>query len=67
MYYHDLKKIKSLLILETVPRRFLLKRCSRKFGNINRKTPVSEFLFNKVTDRRPVTLLKRDSGTGVFM
>ena len=31
------------------------------------KTPVPESHFNKVAGLRPATLLKRDSGTGVFL
>ena len=44
----------------------LQNRCSEKFRNILRKTPVLESLFNKVVDLRPATLLKRDSNTGVL-
>ena len=37
-------------------------RCSEKFRNIHRKTPVLETLFNK-----RVSVLKRDSNKGVFL
>ena len=42
-------------------------RFSYKFCKLHRKTPVPESLFNKVVGVRPATLLKRDSGTGVFL
>ena len=29
--------------------------------------PVLEFLFNKVADLQPATLLKRDFKTGIFL
>ena len=45
----------------------LLKRCSKKFRKIHRKTPVPEPLFNKASGPRLVTLLKRGSSTGVFL
>ena len=38
---------------------FYKKSCSRKFRKVHRKTPVPNI--------RPVTLLKRDSGTNVFL
>ena len=41
--------------------------CSYKFRNIYRETPVSESLFKNVADQRPITLLKKDSNTGVFL
>ena len=41
------------------PEVFYKKRCSKKFGTIHRKTLVLEFLFNKVADLRPQTLLKK--------
>ena len=34
---------------------------------IHRKITMPESLFNKVAGLRPATLLKRDSGTGVFL
>ena len=37
----------------------LYNRCSYKFRNIHRKTPVLESHFNKVAGLRPVILLKR--------
>ena len=37
-------------------------RCSKKFGNFYKKTPVLELLFKNVAP-----LLKRDSNTGVFL
>ena len=40
-------------------------KCSKRFRNIHRKTPVLESLFNKVADL--VFLLKRDSETAVFL
>ena len=41
---------------------FCKKRCSSKFRKFHRKTSVLKSLFN-----RPVTLLKIDSNTGVFL
>ena len=41
-----------------------------KFRDIQRETPVSESLFNKVAslqEWRPVTLFKQDSDIGVFL
>ena len=37
-------------------------RCSEKFRNVHRKTPVLESLFNFL-----VTLLKREPNTGIFL
>ena len=50
----------------------LRNKCSQKFRNIHRKTPVLESLFNEVAGpemhaERPAILLKRDSNTGVFL
>ena len=45
----------------------LQNRCSEKLDKFHRKIPVMESLFNKVACLRPVTLLKRDSNTGVFL
>ena len=39
------------------PEMFFKKLCFQKFCKINRKTPVSESLFNKVVRPRPATLL----------
>ena len=36
------------------------------FGKTHRWTLESEYLFNKVADLQPATLLKRDFDTGVF-
>ena len=48
-----------------------LRMCSIKkvllFSKIHRKTPVPQSLFNKVASLRVATLLKRDSGNGVFL
>ena len=38
-----------------------------KVLNIHRKKPMLESIFNKVLGRRPATLLKRDSNTGVLL
>ena len=35
------------------------KMCSEKFRKIHKKTPVSEFLFSKIEDLQPTTLLKK--------
>ena len=43
------------------------KRCSKKFCKISIKIPTPESLFCNVAGWRLVTLLKRDSGTGVFL
>ena len=43
------------------------KRCSKKFFKISIKIPTPESLFCNVAGWRLVTLLKRDSGTGVFL
>ena len=39
----------------------------KNFIKLTRKHLCQSLLFNKVTDLRPTTLLKKDSGTGVFM
>ena len=39
----------------------------RNAAKTNWRTPVPESLFNKVAGLRPPTLLKRDSGKGVFL
>ena len=44
-----------------------VKKVFLKVHNIHRKIPVLEFLFNKITDLRPATLLKRDPSTSVFL
>ena len=68
----NLKVIISFIIsftTEAATRGVLWKRCSLKYCRIHRKTRVPESLFNKVAGLRPqasVTLLKKDSGTGVF-
>ena len=38
----------------------------KNFENIQRETPVPEFLFNEVADLRPGTLFKKRPGTDVF-
>ena len=43
------------------------KRCSENFCKISIKIPTPESLFCNVAGWRLVTLLKRDSGTGVFL
>ena len=50
-----------------LPKVFYNKRCSLKFWKIHRKTPVPESFFIEVAGLKPATLLKRDSGTGVFL
>ena len=42
-------------------------RCSKKFRNIHKNTPVFVSLFKNLHAWRPATLLKRDSGTGIFL
>ena len=48
-------------------------RCSMKEGVLRNFTKFTEkhlyksLFFNKVVDLRPATLLKRDSGTGIFL
>ena len=42
-------------------------KCSFKFCKFHRETPVLQSLFNKVAGLRLVTLLKRDSKTGVSL
>ena len=37
------------------------------FSYFNRKVSALEFLFNKVADLKPATLIKGDSNTGVFL
>ena len=56
------------------PEVILLKRCCQKFHKIHRKTPVStgkhlcqRVFLNKIAGLNPETLLKRLSGTGVFL
>ena len=49
------------------PELFSKKRYFLKFSKIHRKTPVPEPLFNEVTGLRPATLIKKNSGTGVFL
>ena len=50
-----------------------LRRCSikkgvlRNFAKLTGKQLCQSLLFNKVADFRPSLLLKRDSGTGVFL
>ena len=44
--------------------------CSKEFGLIHRKTPLSESpesVFNKVVGWESVTLCKKDSATGVLL
>ena len=41
------------------PEVFCKKRCSYKFCKIHRKTPVPEYLFNKVVYLGPATLIKK--------
>ena len=36
------------------------------FGNVHKKTPVLQSLFNEVV-RKHATLFKRDSSTGAFL
>ena len=45
----------------------LCKKCVLKFLKINRKTPVPQTLFIKLAGLRLATLLKWDSGPGVFL
>ena len=45
---------------------FCKKGVLKNFTNFAGKTPAFELLFYKVVGLRPVTLLKRDSSTGVF-
>ena len=45
----------------------LQNRCSWKFRNMHRKTPVLEYLFNNVVDLNAWTLLKTDSNTSVIL
>ena len=49
------------------PEVFYKKRCSYKFCKIHRKTPSPESFFYKAAGLRRATLLKRSSGTGVFL
>ena len=39
----------------------------KNFAKSQMKAPALEFLFNKVTSVRAVTLLKRDSKVGAFV
>ena len=39
----------------------------RNFAKIHRKTPAPRSFFNKIAGLKPVALLKRDSGTGLFL
>ena len=48
------------------PEVFCKKGVLKNFTNFTGKTPAFELLFHKVVGLRPVTLLKRDSITGVF-
>ena len=41
-------------------------RCSRKFPNIHRKTPVLESLFNKVVCLNACNLIKKETPTQMF-
>ena len=46
---------------------FFKKVILRNFAKFTGKHLCQSFFFNKVTGLRPATLLKRDSGTGVFL
>ena len=45
----------------------LKKRCSKNISKIQLQTPALALFYNKVAVWRPATLLKRGSGTGVFL
>ena len=45
----------------------LQNRCSLKFHNICKKTPVLQLFLTKLLTCRPVTYLKSNSSTGVFL
>ena len=46
---------------------FVKNRCLWKFPKIQRKTPVLESMFNRVTGWKPGNLLKRGSATSFFL
>ena len=63
-----IKRLTRLITLqEAATEGVLLKKMFLKILRISQETPVLESLFNKVVDLRPVSLLKRDSNTGVFL
>ena len=49
------------------PEVFCKKDFLRNFSKFTRKYLCLSLIFNKVEDLRPATLLKKDSGTGVFL
>ena len=53
-------------ITEAVVQRCFVKKLLLKFLKVHTKTPLLEYLFNKVEGLRPVPLLKRDSSKGFF-
>ena len=46
---------------------FYKKVVLKNFVNFTGKHVCQSFFFNKVVGPRPATLLKRDSGTGIFL
>ena len=49
------------------PEVFYKKRCSKNFAKFTGKQLCQSFFFNKVAGLRPVTLLTKDPGIGVFL
>ena len=47
--------------------RGILKSLPKNFTNFTGKNLYQSLIFNKAAGLRPATLLKRDSGTGVFL
>ena len=66
---HKHKKICQLHLILSRSRRpevFCKKDILRNFTQLTGKQLCQSLFFNKVANLRPATLLKRDSGTGVF-
>ena len=52
---------------EAVVQRCSVKKVVLKISQISQENMCRNLFFNKVVGLRPATLLKRDSGTGVFL
>ena len=70
MFYRDLM-CSSLVWLcsssEAATGGVIEERCSYKFRNFHRKTPVLESFLKKIAGLRPATLLKKDSSKSFFL
>ena len=55
-------------LIRSSPREvFCKKGVFRNFTKFTGKHPCQRLVFNKVADLRPATLLKKVSGTGIFL